>query len=86
MSNIRDETGINVSSELNTWIDYIFVLEDDSRKEEAAKILEKAYNDWFDSTVKSDGYTILEYLEKSLEDAGIKVTAYIKEDKGDEEL
>lgn len=69
---------INVYSDMNPWIDYIFLLNNKEEYDKAAEIVQKAYNDWFD--LLDDGVydiPIAEYIHEQLKEAGIITTLYV---------
>ena len=69
---------INVYSDMNPWIDYIFLLNNKEEYDKAAEIVQKAYNDWFG--LLDDGVhdiPIAEYIHEQLKEAGIITTLYV---------
>ena len=77
---------LNIYSEANPWMDYIFLLNSEEEYDKAAEIVKKAYDDWFD--LLDDGVhdiPIAEYIHEQLKEAGINVTLYCIEVEEDEE-
>ena len=44
---VRTKTCINVYSEMNPWIDFCIVLENENNILDAKEIIEQAYDSWF---------------------------------------
>lgn len=63
-------TCINVYSEMNPWIDFCIILENDKDAPEAKRIIEQAYDEWFSLDNQTDE-PISEYISKKLEDVYI---------------
>lgn len=77
---------INVYSDMNPWIDYIFLLNNKEEYDKAAEIVQKAYNDWFDLLDDGvHGIPIAEYIHEQLKEAGINATLYCIEEEKNEE-
>lgn len=76
---------LNVYSELNEWIDYIFLLSSEAEYEQAAEIVQKAYDDWFDMLNKDiQAVPIAEYIYEQLREHGIIASLYyIETDEGE---
>ena len=68
MVNVR--TCINVYSEMNPWIDFCIVLEDEKDVTEAKEIIEQAYEEWFSSDNATD-LPIADYISDKLSDVCI---------------
>ena len=77
---------LNIYSEANPWIDYIFLLNSEEEYDKAAEIVQKAYDDWFD--LLDDGVhdiPIAEYIHEQLKEASINATLYCIEEEKNEE-
>ena len=77
---------LNIYSEANPWIDYIFLLNSKEEYDKAAEIVQKAYDDWFG--LLDDGVhdiPIAEYIHEQLKEAGINATLYCIEEEKNEE-
>ena len=68
MVNVR--TCINVYSEMNPWIDFCIVLENEKDVTEAKEIIEQAYEEWFSSDNQTD-LPITDYISDNLSDVCI---------------
>ena len=79
---IQIKTCINVYSEMNPWIDFCVVLENEKDIDDATKIIEQAYNEWFSATNQTDE-PIMEYISRRLTDVCIWHEIYFsgKEEK-----
>ena len=73
MVNVR--TCINVYSEMNPWIDFCIVLEDEKDVTEAKEIIEQAYEEWFSSDNATD-LPIADYISDKLSDVCIEHEIY----------
>lgn len=62
---VRTKTCINVYSEMNPWIDFCVVLEDEKDVDDAKEIIEQAYNEWFSAKNQTDE-PIMEYISRRL--------------------
>ena len=79
---------LNVYSEINEWIDYIFLLSSKDEYERAAEIVQKAYDDWFKLDIVDDSVQcvpIAEYIYEQLREEGIMATLYSIETEVDRE-
>lgn len=74
--------GINVWSDMNPWIDFIIVPHHDFEKAEG--IIEKAYNDWWDSKEADYDIPIAEYIGVKLLCNGIQYDIYFNNESEDE--
>lgn len=74
---IRETTGINVYSDMNTWIDFVVVPENLKDSEQAEKIISQAFDEWNDGNPME---TISEYICEKLKENGIEHEVYFKED------
>ena len=86
MINRLGDLVLNIYSEANPWIDYIFLLNSEEEYDKAAEIVQKTYDDWFD--LLDDGVhdiPIAEYIHEQLKEAGINATLYCIEDEKNEE-
>ena len=69
-----------VVSDINTWIDFCILTENDVEK--AKLIVETAYDEWFEST---NCETIADYIGTKLYENGIEFEMYFKNESEDEE-
>lgn len=86
MINRLGDLVLNIYSEANPWIDYIFLLNSEEEYDKAAEIVQKAYDDWFD--LLDDGVhdiPIAEYIHEQLKEASINATLYCIEEEKNEE-
>ena len=80
----RQIQAINVCSQLNDWIDFVIVLENQEEADQAEEIINKAADDWFEN---SDGLcdTISEFICDKLRAETIQFDIYYKENIEDDE-
>lgn len=81
MLNVR--TCINVYSELNPWIDFCIVLENEKDISDAKEIIEQAYEEWFSSDNATD-LPIADYISDRLSDVCIWHEIYFSSKKEEE--
>lgn len=80
---IQTKTCINVYSDMNTWIDFCIVIgvyEDFTKAEE---IVQKAYDDWWDSEEADSDIPIAEYIGMKLTENDIEFEIYFKNEEED---
>ena len=79
----RQIQAINVYSQLNDWIDFVIVLENQEESDRAEEIINKAADDWFENV---DGLcdTISEFICGKLRAENIRFDIYYKENMDDE--
>ena len=79
---VRTKTCINVYSEMNPWIDFCIVLENENNILDAKEIIEQAYNSWFSAKNQTDE-SIMEYISRRLTEVCIEHEIYFtgKEEK-----
>lgn len=73
---IETKTCINVWSDMNTWINFCILVENDFEK--AEEIVKKAYDDWWeldDAQFESLG----DYVSRCLYENGIEFEIYFKD-------
>lgn len=81
MVNVR--TCINVYSEMNPWIDFCIVLENENDILDAKEIIEQAYDSWFSAKNQTDE-PIMEYISRRLTEVCIEHEIYFT-DKEEED-
>ena len=81
---IQTKTCINVYSNMNTWIDFCIVIGayDDFTK--AEEIVQKAYDDWWDSEEADYDIPIAEYIGMELTENNIEFDMYFNNDEEEE--
>ena len=62
---VRTKTCINVYSEMNPWIDFCIVLENENDISDAREIIEQSYDSWFSAKNQTDE-PIMEYISRRL--------------------
>ena len=62
---VRTKTCINVYSEMNPWIDFCIVLENENDISDAREIIEQSYDSWFSAKNQTDE-PIIEYISRRL--------------------
>lgn len=62
---VRARTCINVYSEMNPWIDFCIVLEEEKDTDNAKEIIRQAYNEWFSAKNQTDD-PIADYISRRL--------------------
>lgn len=62
---VKAKPCINVYSEMNPWIDFCVVLENEKDIDDATKIVEQSYNEWFSAKNQTDE-PIMEYVSRRL--------------------
>lgn len=67
---VRTKTCINVYSEMNPWIDFCIVLENENDISDARKIIEQSYDSWFFAKNQTDE-PIMEYISRRLNEVCI---------------
>ena len=67
---VRTKTCINVYSEMNPWIDFCVVLENENDISDARKIIEQSYDSWFSAKNQTDE-PIMEYISRRLNEVCI---------------
>ena len=80
---IQTKTCINVYSDMNTWIDFCIAIgayEDFTKAEE---IVQKAYDDWWDSEEADSDIPIAEYIGMKLTENDIGFEIYFKNEEED---
>ena len=70
---VLKESVIRVQSQLNDWMDCVFVVSKDD-EEKAREVLEKAWDSFWED---GDGWCYGNYLEDKLVNAGIAFDAYV---------
>lgn len=75
---VLKESVIRVQSQLNDWMDCVFVVSKDD-EEKAREVLEKAWDSFWED---GDGWCYGNYLEDKLVNAGIAFDAYYAEAEG----
>ena len=72
---VRTKTCINVYSEMNPWIDFCIVLENENNILDAKEIIEQAYDSWFSAKNQTDE-PIIEYISRRLTEVCIEHEIY----------
>lgn len=72
---IERVTALHIYSDLNTWIDMLITLENESEFEKAGKIISGAYDRWFTSEA-GDDMVIGDYIDSELDKENICHTIY----------
>ena len=67
---VRTKTCINIYSEMNPWIDFCIVLENENEILDARKIIEQSYDSWFSAKNQTDE-PIMEYISRRLNEVCI---------------
>ena len=67
---VRTKTCINVYSEMNPWIDFCIVLENENDISDAREIIEQSYDSWFSAKNQTDE-PIMEYISRRLNEVCI---------------
>lgn len=82
MSNnyIRTVNCINVYSDMNTWIDFCIIVNDEDDIDKAKEIIDKAYDDWWELEDASFE-PIADWISRNLKEANIDFDIYFKEEK-----
>ena len=62
---VRTKTCINIYSEMNPWIDFCIVLENENDISDAREIIEQSYDSWFSAKNQTDE-PIAEYISRRL--------------------
>lgn len=77
---VRTKTCINVYSEMNPWIDFCIVLENENDISDARKIIEQSYDSWFSAKNQTDE-PIMEYISRRLTEVCIEHEIYFTDKK-----
>lgn len=72
---IQRESCIHVFSDLNPWIDFCILVSEDAENI-AEKIINDAYNDWFECPFNDITDPIADYIGNRLQEKGIEYTMY----------
>ena len=72
---VRTKTCINVYSEMNPWIDFCIVLENENEILDARKTIEQSYDSWFSAKNQTDE-PIMEYISRRLTEVCIEHEIY----------
>lgn len=72
-----------VMSEMNTWIDFCIITENEKDMDRAKKIVEAAYNDWWEIE-DAQFEPIADYIGSRLYEKGIEFDIYFKNESEDE--
>lgn len=72
-----------VMSEMNTWIDFCIITENEKDMDRAKKIVEAAYNDWW-GIEDAQFEPIADYIGSRLYEKGIEFDIYFKNESEDE--
>ena len=67
---IQTKTCINVYSEMNPWIDFCIVLENENDISDAREIIQQSYDSWFSAKNQTDE-PIMEYISRRLNEVCI---------------
>ena len=67
---VRTKTCINVYSEMNPWIDFCIVLENENDVSDAREIIQQSYDSWFSAKNQTDE-PIMEYISRRLKEVCI---------------
>ena len=67
---VRTKTCINIYSEMNPWIDFCIVLENENDISDAREIIEQSYDSWFSAKNQTDE-PIMEYISRRLNEVCI---------------
>ena len=67
---VRTKTCINVYSEMNPWIDFCIVLENENEISDAREIIQQSYDSWFSAKNQTDE-PIMEYISRRLNEVCI---------------
>ena len=75
---IETKTCINVWSDMNTWIDFCILVDNDFEK--AEEIVRKAYDDWWE--LEDAAFEpIADYVSRCLYENGIEFEIYFKDEE-----
>ena len=80
---VRTKTCINVYSEMNPWIDFCIVLENENDISDTREIIEQSYDSWFSAKNQTDE-PIMEYISRRLTEVCIEHEIYFT-DKEEED-
>ena len=80
---VRTKTCINVYSEMNPWIDFCIVLENENDISDAMEIIEQSYDSWFSAKNQTDE-PIMDYISRRLTEVCIEHEIYFT-DKEEED-
>lgn len=80
---LRVTNCINVYSDMNTWIDFCIILNDDRKLSQAEEIINKSYDEWWELP-DAAFEPIADYIGRKLTENGIKFEIYFKQ--GEEEI
>ena len=72
---VRTKTCINIYSEMNPWIDFCIVLENENDILDAREIIEQSYDSWFSAKNQTDE-PIMEYISRRLTEVCIEHEIY----------
>ena len=67
---VRTKTCINIYSEMNPWIDFCIVLENENEISDAREIIQQSYDSWFSAKNQTDE-PIMEYISRRLKEVCI---------------
>ena len=67
---VRTKTCINIYSEMNSWIDFCIVLENENDISDAREIIQQSYDSWFSAKNQTDE-PIMEYISRRLNEVCI---------------
>ena len=81
---IQTKTCINVYSDMNTWIDFCIVIGAYEDFIKAEEIVQKAYDDWWDSEDADFDIPIAEYIGMKLTENNIEFDMYFNNDEEEE--
>ena len=79
---IQTKTCINVCSNVNEWIDCMFIV-DEPDVEKAKEIITQAYDEWWEDDEICN--TITDWICKALRENNIEFEVYFKENEEEEE-
>lgn len=78
---IETKTCINVWSDMNTWINFCILVENDFEK--AEEIVKKAYDDWWELE-DAQFEPLGDYVSRCLYESGIEFEIYFKDESEEE--
>ena len=80
---VQTTTGINVFSDMNTWIDFIIIPCKSKDFNKAKEVIEKAYDDWW-TVPDAEFEPIGDWVSDKLKENGIEFEIYFKYEEEEE--
>ena len=80
---VQTTTGINVFSDMNTWIDFVIIPCNDEDFTKAEEIISKAYDDWW-TLPDAEFEPIADWVSRCLTENDIEFDIYFKNEEEDD--